>query len=74
MSTADDAATGAEVAVEVEVRRFVGGFVGLRGSSDPRKPYIVLSGREWRSFLARVKRGELDGVGARDGKPREHRP
>jgi hypothetical protein len=70
MSTADDAATGSEV----EVRRFVGGFVGLRGRSDPRKPYIVLSGREWRSFLARVKRGELDGVGARDGNASEHRP
>jgi hypothetical protein len=70
MSTADEAATGSEV----EVRRFVGGFVGLRDRADPRKPYIVLSGREWLSFLARVKRGELDGEGARDRDDREHRP
>jgi hypothetical protein len=45
---------------EVEIRTFVGGFIGLRGKDGSGKPYLVLSRNEWRSFLARIKRGELD--------------
>jgi hypothetical protein len=50
---------------EIQVRTFVGGLVGLRERGDPRKPYLVLTAPEWRSFLLRVKRGELDRIGAR---------
>jgi hypothetical protein len=45
---------------EIEVRRFVGGLVGLRDRRDSRKPYLVLTGSEWRSFLQRIKRGDFD--------------
>ena len=50
---------------EILVRTFVGGLIGLRGRRDLQKPYLVLTASEWRSFLLRVKRGELDRVVAR---------
>lgn len=45
---------------EIEIRRFIGGFVGLREKGNSQKAYLVLSDSEWRSWLLRIKRGELD--------------
>ncbi|WP_214371002.1 DUF397 domain-containing protein [Pseudonocardia sp. H11422] len=47
----------------VEIRRFIGGLIGLRDAKDPRKPYLVFTRSEWRSFVARVKSGEFDRIG-----------
>jgi hypothetical protein len=47
---------------EVDIRLFVGGLIGLRDKADHRQPYLVLTGSQWRSFLDRIKRGELDHI------------
>jgi len=45
---------------EVDIRLFTGGLIGLRAKADPHQPYLVLTAGQWRSFLDRIKRGELD--------------
>jgi hypothetical protein len=47
---------------EVDIRLFVGGLIGLRDKADHRQPYLVLTASQWRSFLDRIKRGELDHI------------
>jgi hypothetical protein len=43
----------------VEVARFPASAVAVRDSKDPDGPKLVLTGADWRTFVAGVKGGEF---------------
>ena len=43
----------------VEVAANLPGMVAVRDSKDPGGPALVLTARQWRTFLAQVRNGEL---------------